>query len=284
MHHIIINQLIYVLLLKQSAEMEASYGSSSYDEYGNDRRERCFLVAAALKSSQKPGKIGYNIMDSLGELGRLADTAGLEVVGHTYQLLDDPNPRTYVGAGKVAEISAEVERLGADTVIFDDELSPGQLRNLDKALGGKASLCDRTALILDIFSQRAATREGQLQVELAQVEYQLPRLTRMWSHLERQSGSGRVRGMGEKQIEVDRRLLRDRAAKLRRDIEEVRTHRKQYRDRRAQAPIAVAALVGYTNAGKSTLLNALTNAGYVFLQIYKLRYFLFFIIHHAIEY
>jgi GTPase len=169
--------------ITQSVEQEAA---QAYDADLHDASERCFLVAAALKSQQRAGKIGYTILDSLAELGRLADTAGLEVVGQTLQLLDEANPRTYVGAGKVSEIAAEVERLGAETVIFDDELSPGQLRNLDKALGGKVRLCDRTALILDIFSQRAATREGQLQVELAQVEYQLPRLTKMWSHLERQ--------------------------------------------------------------------------------------------------
>ncbi|KAG7671682.1 hypothetical protein Ndes2526B_g07430 [Nannochloris sp. 'desiccata'] len=238
-----------------SAEVHASFID------GIVPRERAYLVGAALKSAQRPGRIGYGILESLEELGRLADTAGLEVVGHTHQLLDEPNPRTYIGTGKVAEIVAAVQRTGAETVIFDDELSPGQLRNLDRALGGECRLCDRTALILDIFNQRAASREGKLQVELAQVEYQIPRLTKMWAHLERQSGSGQVKGMGEKQIEIDRRLLRNRAARLRRDIEEVRTHRKAYRDRRASTPIPVVALVGYTNAGKSTLLNTLTNAG-----------------------
>ena len=225
-------------------------------------RERVFLVGAALKSEQRQSQIGYSLNESLAELGCLADSAGLEVVGQTYQLLEEPNPRTYVGSGKVSEIIAAVHRMGADTVIFDDELSPGQLRNLERALGGSVRLCDRTALILDLFSQRAATREGQLQVQLAQAEYQLPRLTRMWSHLERQTGgaAGRVRGMGEKQIEVDRRLLRSKAAKLRRDIEEVRMHRRSYRARRAAASIPVVALVGYTNAGKSTLLNRLTDA------------------------
>lgn len=225
-------------------------------------KEKVYLVGAALKSEQRANSIGYGVHESLEELGRLADTAGLEVVGQTYQLLDDLNPRTYVGTGKVAEIAEAIQQTGAETVLFDDELSPGQMRNLERALGKHVRLCDRTALILDIFSQRAATREGKLQVELAQAEYQLPRLTRMWSHLERQSGGGQVKGMGEKQIEVDRRLLRNQAAKLRRQIEEVRGHRKAYRDRRAAAPIPVVALVGYTNAGKSTLLNVLTDAGY----------------------
>lgn len=244
--------------------------ASEHADWESDRKERVFLVGAALKSEKPSGKgknTGYGISESLEELGRLADTAGLEVVGQTYQMLEEPNPRTYVGTGKVSEIAQAVSKLNADTVIFDDELSPGQLRNLERALGGtQRRLCDRTALILDIFSQRAATKEGQLQVELAQAEYQLPRLTRMWTHLERQSGSGRVKGMGEKQIEVDRRLLRSKAAKLRREIEEVRVHRAGYRQRRASNDVAVIALVGYTNAGKSTLLNTLTGGNTVLAE------------------
>ena len=147
-----------------------------------------------------------------------------------------------------------------DMVIFDDELSPKQGRNLERKLGGKVRICDRTALILDIFSQRAQTAEGQLQVEMAQLEYQMPRLTKMWSHLERQSGSGAVKGMGEKQIEIDKRLLRDRKSLLQTKIEQVRTHREQYRAKRKSERMPVISLAGYTNAGKSSLLNALTNA------------------------
>ncbi len=147
-----------------------------------------------------------------------------------------------------------------DMVIFDDELSPKQGRNLERKLGGKVRICDRTALILDIFSQRAQTAEGQLQVEMAQLEYQMPRLTKMWSHLERQSGSGAVKGMGEKQIEIDKRLLRDRKSLLQAKIEQVRTHREQYRAKRKSERVPIVSLAGYTNAGKSSLLNALTNA------------------------
>ena len=147
-----------------------------------------------------------------------------------------------------------------DMVIFDDELSPKQGRNLEEKLGGKIRICDRTALILDIFSQRAQTAEGQLQVEMAQLEYQMPRLTKMWSHLERQSGSGATKGMGEKQIEIDKRLLRDRRSLLQEKIEQIRTHREQYRAKRKTERMPVVSLAGYTNAGKSSLLNTLTNA------------------------
>ncbi|KAI5068303.1 hypothetical protein GOP47_0016648 [Adiantum capillus-veneris] len=217
--------------------------------------ERAFLVGIERKGIAS----SFGIADSLRELAQLSDTAGLEVVGSTYQKLDHPNPRTYIGSGKVAELRAEVRALEVETVIFDDELSPGQLRNLEKALGNEVRVCDRTALILDIFSQRAATREATLQVELAQMEYQLPRLTKMWSHLERQAG-GMVKGMGEKQIEVDKRILRTRIALLRKELDSVRGHRQQYRDRRGSVPIPVVSLVGYTNAGKSTLLNRLSGA------------------------
>ncbi|GER32035.1 GTP-binding protein [Striga asiatica] len=202
---------------------------------------------------------GFDIEESLSELEQLADTAGLRIVGTTYQKLATLNPRTYIGSGKVAEIKSAIHAFDVETVIFDDELSPGQLRNLEKAFGGDVRVCDRTALILDIFNQRAATREASLQVSLAQMEYQLPRLTRMWTHLERQAG-GQVKGMGEKQIEVDKRILTDQIAALKKEIETVRKHRKQYRNQRSAVPVPVVSLVGYTNAGKSTLLNRLTGA------------------------
>ncbi|KAJ6336874.1 hypothetical protein OIU76_006699, partial [Salix suchowensis] len=218
--------------------------------------EKAYLVGVERKGNTVDA---FGIEESLEELGQLADTAGVAVVGSTYQKLASPNPRTYIGSGKVAEIKSAIHGLGAETVIFDDELSPGQLRNLEKTFGGDVRVCDRTALILDIFNQRAATHEASLQVALAQMEYQLPRLTRMWSHLERQAG-GRVKGMGEKQIEVDKRILRTQIGVLKKELESVRKHRKQYRNRRTSVPVPVVSLVGYTNAGKSTLLNQLTGA------------------------
>ncbi|KAJ9567597.1 hypothetical protein OSB04_003563 [Centaurea solstitialis] len=237
------------------------------DEDGEDHRfklrngrevfeEKAYLVGVARKDNTEEL---FSFEESLKELAQLADTAGLMVVDSTYQKLANPNPRTYIGSGKVAEIKTAINAYGVETVIFDDELSPGQLRNLEKAFGGNVRVCDRTALILDIFDQRAATREAALQVALAQMEYQLPRLTKMWTHLERQSG-GKVKGMGEKQIEVDKRILRTQIGVLRKELESVRKHRKQYRTRRLAVPVPVVSLVGYTNAGKSTLLNQLTGA------------------------
>ncbi|XP_071925429.1 uncharacterized protein [Coffea arabica] len=218
--------------------------------------EKAYLVGVACKGDKEDS---FGIEESLKELAQLADTAGLLVVGSTHQKLSKLNPRTYIGSGKVAEIKTTIQAFGVETVIFDDELSPGQLRNLEKVFGGDVRVCDRTALILDIFNQRAATREAALQVSLAQMEYQLPRLTRMWTHLERQAG-GKVKGMGEKQIEVDKRILRTQIGVLKKELESVRKHRKQYRTRRISVPVPVVSLVGYTNAGKSTLLNQLTGA------------------------
>ncbi|XP_065880993.1 uncharacterized protein [Euphorbia lathyris] len=217
--------------------------------------EKAYIVGV----ERKGDTVDFSIEESLKELSQLADTAGLMVVDSTYQKLASPNSRTYIGSGKVAEIKSAIHALDVETVIFDDELSPGQLRNLEKAFGGDVRVCDRTALILDIFNQRAATHEASLQVSLAQMEYQLPRLTRMWTHLERQAG-GQVKGMGEKQIEVDKRILRTQIGVLKKELESVRKHRKQYRNRRVSVPVPVVSLVGYTNAGKSTLLNQLTGA------------------------
>lgn len=209
----------------------------------------------------------WPLEDSLAELAQLARTAGVQVVGQTHQRFDAVNPATYIGTGKVQELAALVEELSLDMFIFDDELSPNQERNLERELG--RLVIDRTALILDIFAAHARTREGALQVELAQYEYRLPRLTRAWTHLPRQAGgsAGRggtggvgLRGPGETQLETDRRAIRQRITQLKRELEQVRRHRTQYRRRRRRQGLSVVSLVGYTNAGKSTLLNALTDA------------------------
>ena len=209
-----------------------------------------------------------SVEDSLAELDRLADTAGLDVVGSTYQRFDHPHPSTFVGPGKVDEIRMLADEFEADVVLFDDELSPRHQRELEKAFDQKLKIIDRTALILDIFAQHASTREGQLQVELAQLEYRIPRLTRMWTHLARQAGTGGssaggsvgLRGPGEKQIELDRRMIGTRLAVLKRDLEQVRHHRKRHRMKRQQTELRTVAIVGYTNAGKSTLINRLAGA------------------------
>jgi len=198
-------------------------------------------------------------VDSLDELAQLAETAGAQVVGTTYQRVDAPNPRFYVGKGKLGEIVAEQALSPYDTLILDDELSPAQQRHLEEATHVK--VIDRTALILDIFARRAQTREGRLQVELAQLEYLLPRLAGQWSHLERLGGGIGTRGPGETQIETDRRLIRGRIGRLKQQITEIRRHRSLYRRNRARQRLPVLALVGYTNAGKSTLMNRLTRAG-----------------------
>ena len=229
-------------------------------------KERAFLVAAEIKNSEQL----LDTEDSLEELALLADTAGLEVVGETSQKLDHPNVATYVGSGKVEEIAALAEETLADVIIFDDELTPRHLRELSKRFGDKVRVLDRTALILDIFAQHASTKEGRLQVELAQNEYRLPRLSHAWGHLGRQTGgaSGRsgsvggvgLRGPGETQLEVDKREIRKRITILKREIESLSEHRRRYRVQRKRSRIPVIALVGYTNAGKSTLLNCLSKS------------------------
>ena len=215
--------------------------------------ERAILVGVDM-----PGA-GWPVAESLDELGQLAATAGVICADRVTQHLARPHPGTLLGSGKIEEIAALVRYHNCDAVIFDFELSPGQHRTLEGAL--EAQVLDRTALILIIFAQRAHTREGRLQVELAQIEYDLPRLARQWSHLSRQKGSVQQRGEGEKQIEVDRRLLRRQKDALEEELEKVRTHRQLHRERRKNAGAPVVALVGYTNAGKSTLLNALAGSG-----------------------
>ena len=218
----------------------------------------------------RPRERAFLVEDSLNELALLADTAGLDVVGQATQRLDHPNSQTFIGPGKVEEVHALAEDLLAEVILFDEELNPRHLRELEKIFGDDVRILDRTALILDIFAQHAGTREGALQVELAQYEYRLPRLTRAWTHLARQTGGGGgrtgsaggvgLRGPGETQLEVDRRDIRRRIAHLKDELEKVRTHRQQYRARRKRSRIPVVALVGYTNAGKSTLLNQLAEA------------------------
>ncbi len=208
--------------------------------------------------------------DSLEELALLARTAGLEIIGQTTQQVANPNPKTLIGKGKVEEIQALSEELDAQMILFDDELLPRHQRELEEVFGETRRVIDRTALILDIFAQHANTHEGALQVELAQYEYRLPRLTRAWTHLARQAGGGGgrsggvggvgLRGPGETQLESDKREIGKRISHLRGELDKVRAHRSRYRAQRKRARLPVVALVGYTNAGKSTLINAITDA------------------------
>ena len=200
----------------------------------------------------------WGLEESLTELAELARSARAIVVATVTQRMDRPT-QTYMGKGKLEELKGLLYAKRASTVICDDELTPTQQRNLEKELGG-AKVIDRTALILDVFAQRARTKDGRLQVELAQHEYLLPRLAGQWTHLERLGGGIGTRGPGETQIETDRRLVRQRIQKLRRDLEDVRRHRARYRARRIEMEVPVVSLVGYTNAGKSSLLNRLTKA------------------------
>ena len=201
---------------------------------------------------------GDDAEDSVAELAELVKTAGATVVGTMIQKRELIHPGTYIGSGKVAELKLLVEELGATGIVCDDELSPAQLRNLEDMLDTK--VMDRTLIILDIFAARATTSEGKIQVELAQLKYRLSRLTGLGRSMSRLGGGIGTRGPGEKKLEIDRRLIKDRIAQLNRELKEVRQHRDITRAQREKNQMPVAAIVGYTNAGKSTLLNALTGA------------------------
>jgi GTP-binding protein HflX len=217
------------------------------------RSRRAFLVGLVL-----PGQPGYLVEEHLDELAQLADTAGAVVVGRAVQSRKAPDPATFVGKGKAEEIGEAARELGADLLLFDDDLSGSQVKNLEEST--QLSVMDRSALILDIFDLRAQSREARTQVELARLKYMLPRLTRQWSHLSRQGGGfGQRGGEGEKQLEQDRRVLRARVRRLEEDLEKI--ERTRGVQRRGRDGVPTVALTGYTNAGKSTLFNRLTAAG-----------------------
>lgn len=219
-----------------------------------ERAERIVLVGIDTRRLLA----GWPLENSLDELEQLARTAGGEVVGRLSQKLEKPSSAHYLGSGKMQELVDLKESLHYDTAIFNDELAPRQQRNLEEALDAK--VIDRTALILDIFARSARTSEGKLQVELAQHQYLLPRLAGQWSHLERLGGGIGTRGPGESQIETDRRLIRNKISAITKQLESVSSHRELYRRKRKKSGTPLVALVGYTNAGKSTLLNALGKA------------------------
>lgn len=229
-------------------------------------RERAILVGVELHNEEHDLPLEY----SLAELELLARTADLDVVGQITQRLDKPYVQTFIGPGKIDEIRTIINEVKADVLLFNSELSPRHQRELELVMASDIRILDRTALILDIFAQHAHTREGVLQVELAQYEYRLPRLTRAWTHLARQAGGGAgragsvggvgLRGPGETQLEVDRRDIRRRIEHLKEQLDKIRANRQQYRARRKKSNMSVVALVGYTNAGKSTLLNKLADA------------------------
>jgi len=217
------------------------------------RPEKALLVGL-----EREGVSKWDLRESLDELAELAESAGAQVAGVVTQHREHPTAPFYIGKGKAEHVASLCRQEAVTSVIFDDELSPAQSRNLEQLTASK--VLDRTQLILDIFAQRARSREGRLQIELAQLQYLLPRLTRMWNHLSRQTGGIGTRGPGETQLEVDRRRVQERIAKLERELEEVRKHRGIQREGRRRHHWPVAAVVGYTNAGKSTFLNRMTGA------------------------
>ena len=218
-------------------------------------RERALLIGL-----ERPGHDRWTVRDSLDELRELTESAGAEVLDIICQKRDTPAAPTFIGSGKAAELSARCRDTGANVVVFDDDLSPAQGRNLAEILGENVKVIDRTELILDIFAQRARTREGKIQVELAQLQYMLPRLAGLWTHLSRQRGGVGTRGPGEQQLEVDRRRVQERIHRLERALEEVQKNRRIERSGRQRLHWPLVSIIGYTNSGKSTLMNALTGA------------------------
>jgi GTP-binding protein HflX len=236
---------------RQGRTGETHYGAGGAGVENRRARQRALAIAAL------PASPGDD--DALAELKELLRTAGVATAGELVQVRARPDPDRYLGRGKLAELKSEIARSDANLVACDDELVPRQERNLEAALG--VPVIDRTAVILDIFADHAHSAEGKLQVELAQLEYNLARMRGLWTHLERLGGGIGTRGPGETQIETDRRLARDRIANLRRRLERLERNREVMRARRADSALPIVALAGYTNAGKSTLLNALTGAG-----------------------
>ena len=222
------------------------------DFYENQEQEEKVLLIGVSTQDE-------DMEASLDELGELADTAGAVVLGRVIQNREAAHPGTYIGKGKIEEVRLLAEELGADGVICDDELSPAQLRGLEKEL--ELKVMDRTLVILDIFAKHATTREGKLQVEMAQLGYRLARLSGLGKSLSRLGGGIGTRGPGEKKLETDRRLIKSRLARLNRELKQMQLHRDTARKQRLERAVPVAAVVGYTNAGKSTLMNALTGAG-----------------------
>ena len=243
------------LYLRSSAvpsRRACSEGPTTTSTLANDAGNRALLVG--VETDESP----WDAPTSLAELAGLCETAGLEPVERVWQRLDHPNPTHYVGKGKLEEVKERAAMVAADVVVVDDELSPRALKTLEDELSQR--VIDRTTLILDVFAQHARSHEGRVQVELAQYQFLLPRLVGRGTMLSRQGGGIGTRGPGETRLEFDRRRVRQRISALQRDIEEIREHRRRYRQRRQQQALPLAALVGYTNVGKSTLLNALTGS------------------------